>query len=254
MEIPETKDVVKNRVVEMEKDVILPPVQSPMEIISQAIKSGAGEKELAILKEMFEFDLRVKEQQAKEAYNKAMALWKAHAPHILKDKEVSYSAGKGKTAYRHATLGNVADTINESMSPFGLHAYWKTDQPEGKVRVTCTTAHSMGHSESTSLVADADTSGSKNAIQALGSTITYLERYTLLALTGLATHDQDDDGVSTTPAEPITDEQFATIQALIEEVGANEKAFCTYLKIKSIDAMPSTFYNRAIKELERKRK
>jgi hypothetical protein len=39
-----------------------------------------------------------------------------------------------------------------------------------------------------------DDSGNKNKIQQAGSTVTYLQRYTLLAVTGLSTQDQDDDG------------------------------------------------------------
>jgi hypothetical protein len=42
--------------------------------------------------------------------------------------------------------------------------------------------------------AAADISGSKNQIQAIGSAVTYLERYTLFASYGLASKDQDDDG------------------------------------------------------------
>ncbi|MNL48938.1 ERF superfamily protein [compost metagenome] len=38
-----------------------------------------------------------------------------------------------------------------------------------------------------------DNSGKKNAIQQVASTITYLQRYTLLAATGVATKGQDDD-------------------------------------------------------------
>jgi len=37
-------------------------------------------------------------------------------------------------------------------------------------------------------------SGNKNPIQAIASTVSYLERYTLLAITGLTTKDMDDDG------------------------------------------------------------
>ena len=39
-----------------------------------------------------------------------------------------------------------------------------------------------------------DTSGGKNNIQAMGSAVSYLERYTLLAITGLSTKEMDDDG------------------------------------------------------------
>ena len=233
---------------------VLPTVPSPQEIMLQAVRNGLGKEQLEVLERMLALDIKMKEQKAKEAYNAAMSEWKAKAPYILKDKQVSFQTGKGATSYKHATLGNVADTINASMSPFGLHASWRTEQPENKIKVTCTVSHKLGHSESTSLTAESDNSGSKNAIQALGSTITYLERYTLLALTGLATHDQDNDGQLPEDTKPVNDQQYADIISLIKEVGANEQAFCKFLKIESIDAMPATMYERAIKELERKRK
>ena len=52
----------------------------------------------------------------------------------------------------------------------------------------------MGHSESTTLQSPPDASGGKNSIQAIGSAVTYLSRYTLLAITGLATGENEDDG------------------------------------------------------------
>ncbi|WP_439586939.1 hypothetical protein [Hydrogenophaga sp.] len=39
-----------------------------------------------------------------------------------------------------------------------------------------------------------DAGGAKNAIMARASTVTYLERYTLKAITGLSEQDDDDDG------------------------------------------------------------
>ena len=218
-----------------------------------AVRNGLGKEQLEVLERMFELDIRSKERQAKEAYYKAMAWWASDAPVIIKDKEVSYKAGGGTTAYKHAGLGNVTQAINTSMSQYGLHASWTTTQPEGKITVECVVTHELGHSESTSLTADADTSGSKNPIQAIGSTVSYLERYTILALTGLATH-EDNDGITKEPEEAINDQMFADLTSLISEVKANEKAFLKYLKIESLDRMPASMYERAMKELERKRK
>src|SRR5258708_10458648 len=64
----------------------------------------------------------------------------------------------------------------------------------GTIRVPCTLTHAQGHSESVSMSAQPDTSGSKNSIQAIGSTTSYLQRYTLFAATGLAPKDADTDG------------------------------------------------------------
>lgn len=41
-----------------------------------------------------------------------------------------------------------------------------------------------------------DPSGSKNAIQAIGSAVSYLRRYTLLGVLGMATSDGDSDGMT----------------------------------------------------------
>jgi hypothetical protein len=61
----------------------------------------------------------------------------------------------------------------------------------------------MGHSELTKMTAPSDTSGQKNSIQAIASTITYLQRYTLLAATGLTTKDMPDDDGKGGVKEPI---------------------------------------------------
>jgi hypothetical protein len=87
------------------------------------------------------------------------------------------------------------------------------------VGVTCFLTHRMGHKDDgTYIEAPADTSGKKNAIQAVGSTITFLQRYTLLAAVGLAPKDAipDDDGRS--HAEPLPD----WVDVYLEAVNAAE--------------------------------
>jgi len=194
-------------------------------------------------------DLRDREEKrtAKNAYTQAMAKFKANAPEIEKDKGVSYDTGKGTTSYRHATLGNVTNTINKALGEYGLSAAWKTDQGESGVTITCTITHELGHSESTSLKAAPDTSGSKNAIQALGSTISYLERYTILALTGLATKDMDNDGQSETVY--LDEDQAKEIRDFISVVG-KEAEWLKYLKADSVETIPAKSYKKAIKALK----
>jgi len=164
----------------------------PADMISLAISKGA---DLDKLEKLLTLQERWEANEAKKAYNMAMSEFKANPPKINKDKDVSFTTTKGKTSYSHASLANVTDKISQELSKHGLSASWMTKQ-EGNVAVTCKITHSKGHSEETTLSAPSDVSGSKNPIQAIGSTVTYLERYTLLALTGLATYDMDDDGRS----------------------------------------------------------
>jgi len=168
--------------------------ESPL-MAAAALVQKDGNMDVGKLKELLEVQERWEANEAKKAYVQAMSAFKANPPDILKDKHVSHPTKTGgQKEYNHATLHNVTTTINSELSKYGLTASWVTSQDNGSVKVTCKITHIMGHSEETCLSAPPEVSGGKNPIQAIGSTVTYLQRYTLLALTGLATHDQDDDG------------------------------------------------------------
>jgi hypothetical protein len=139
-----------------------------------------------------------------------MAAFKLNPPDIRKTKLVGYANRDGTvTGYYHATLGEVAAAIVDSLAQHGFSHSWETKQVDGLITVNCKITHRMGHSESTSMQAAPDQSGKKNAIQAVASSITYMQRYTLLAATGLATTDmQDDDGQSSGEVLPDPDRPF----------------------------------------------
>ncbi len=192
---------------------------SPLANAAELVKVG-GSMDVAKLRELLELQERWEANEAKKAYVVAMSGFKADPPEILKDKTVSY----GQTSYRHATLYNVTSKINSALSLHGLTASWRTAQDNGSIKVTCKITHVLGHSEETSLSAPPDDSGKKNVIQQMASTITYLERYTLFALTGLAGKDQDDDGngAGKPPAQVRrpTDEEWKVIAEVCKAIPA----------------------------------
>jgi len=168
------------------------------------------------LNRLMEMQERWEANQARKAFNEAFAAFKANPPQINKNKRVHFTSQKGTTDYRHATLDNVCDLIGTALAEHHLSYRWETKQDGAKITVTCILSHELGHSESTSLFAEPDQTGNKNSIQAVGSTVTYLQRYTLLALTGMATTDQDTDG-RITPAQAeqmpaISEKQEAELQ------------------------------------------
>jgi hypothetical protein len=164
-----------------------PAAVTPMQLIERASAAGAS---IETLQQLFELKLRVEADEARKAFNAAMADFKAHPPRINKNKHVKF----GSTEYDHATLDNVTDSITAALSKVGISHKWAIEQKDGKIIVTCVLTHNLGHSERTPIEAAADTSGSKNAIQAIGSAVTYLQRYTLLSATGLAVAGADNDG------------------------------------------------------------
>ena len=230
------------------------PVQlSPIEMIQQLKSAGL---EVADMKEMLALQKEYEENEAKKAFNLALAEFKSEDIFIEKDKNVSYTTDKGTTAYNHATLGNIVAIAVPFLSNHGFSHRWDMKQTEGGViRVEFILTHKLGHSEGTGLQAGLDQSGGKNNIQALASTVTYLERYTFLAGTGLAAADQDDDGqaAGSEPVLLINDKQIADLSALIDEVGITEEEFLKVAKHESLSQIPADRFSAAVNMLERRR-
>lgn len=169
-------------------DMAIQAQATPAALLVYAMERGA---DLDKLEKLMELQTRWDADQARKAYVVDMAEFKKNPPQIVKDKLVEFSG----TSYKHATLGTVTQAIVDGLAQHGFSHRWDTKVEGSSVTVTCILTHRLGHCETTTLTSGRDESGKKNSIQAMASAITYLQRYTLLAATGLATHDQgDDDG------------------------------------------------------------
>lgn len=184
---------------------------TPMQMLNMAVSQGADLDKLTKLMDLQE---RWEKNEARKAFVAALNAFKTNPPEVLKNKDVLHN---GKFMYRHATLDNVSGIIGEALATVGISHRWETEQIDGIVRVTCVLTHDLGHSERVPLQAEPDKSGAKNSIQAIGSTVTYLQRYTLLAATGMAVKDQDNDAESENP-EGMPEGQKADFMAAINSV------------------------------------
>ncbi|MEA3436554.1 MAG: ERF family protein [Thermodesulfobacteriota bacterium] len=222
---------------------------SQTDLIMTAIQRGF---EPEFIEKMMGLQERFEANEAKKAYHKAMAAFKANPPKVWRDMQVKYGSGANATNWSHADLGVAAEAINRTLGENGLNATWRTLPLENDLtRVTCIITHEFGHSEETHLEAGPDKSGSKNAIQAIGSTVFYLERYTLFALTGLAPARMDDDGVST-GAEYISEKQLSSLTDMINAKEVDESKFLKYIGVESLEMLPAKDFNKAMIALKKK--
>ncbi len=193
--------------------------------------------------------------EARKAFTAAMAAFKANPPEILKDRHVEYTSertGK-KTEYDHATLGAACSAIIKGLSAVGISHRWDLAQSDNRIKVTCVLTHALGHGESVSLIAGPDDSGGKNAIQAVASCVSYLERYTLFAATGLSSADMDDDGqaAGARPKEPtITEEQIKSLEKLINGGGGDMAKALRFMKLASLSEIPAKNYDAVLKDIQ----
>lgn len=208
---------------------------TPMEMVQQAVERGAS---LDIVERLMGLHERWEAQQARKAFDEAIAQAKAEIPVIGKNRTVDFTSQKGRTNYRHEDLGEIARVVSPILGKHGLSFRFKTTTENKAVTVTCIISHRDGHSEENTLVATHDDSGNKNSIQALGSAVTYLQRYTLKAALGLAASN-DDDGASTAKdaglKPTITAQQVEQIrQALVFREVPEERALKRF-KVETLE-------------------
>jgi hypothetical protein len=126
---------------------------------------------------------------ARKSFFHAFIEFQSKSPELRKNKEVSF----GDTKYHYAPLADIVRQIKDTCRDCGLSYRWEIDDNKDEIKVTCIVTHTDGHSERTTMTANPDTSGKKNSIQARGSAIEYMKRYTLIGALGLSTADADID-------------------------------------------------------------
>lgn len=170
----------------------------PMNLISMAVENNADVDKLEKLMALADvYDKR----QAEKSYNFSMSEFQSDLPVIKKLKTASFpTKNGGKMQYNYASLDDISEQIKPYLKQYGFSYRFEQDFSNG-IRVKCILTHADGHSQFCEMVAPADTTGNKNVIQQSASTITYLRRYTLTGVLGIATADQDIDG--RLPEKPI---------------------------------------------------
>lgn len=214
---------------------------TPAEMLSMAIEKGADIDQLSKLMDLQE---RWEAKQSKKSYVEAMARFRAACPSIDKTKKAHNS--------NYAGLAETLDQIKSLLSENGLSHSWRTRQEESLTTVTCIVTHIDGHSEETSLSAPPDTAGSIKGIQAIASTISYLERYTLFAILGLASKDMDTDGII--PFAKIDNKQLNELNKKLDETKSDKKKFCEIFAINSLVDLPVSRFNEALQAIKAKAK
>lgn len=187
---------------------------TPMDLLQIAVSQNLDVEKL---EKLLALQMQWEANEARKAFVEAMNAFKKNPPTILRNK----IADTGKYKYAYATLDVVCAAIISGLSAHGISHRWETSQQDKAIQVTCVLTHERGHSERTTLGAPPDTSGAKNEIQQLGSTVSYLERYTLLAATGIAVSNGDNDGATANIAMP--DERFVALQDAIENARDDEE-------------------------------
>lgn len=206
-------EVKHNSVAIIERGEISPSVH-PMVLVQQAVEKGLDPETIRKLMDLAD---RHAATEARKAFTVAMVSLKADLPTVIKrDMIVAFQGSKGKVSYTHTSLAAVMDAVTDHLTRHGFSISWNPRTDSGTVHVECTLVHSAGHSESTTISAPVDKSGSKSDAQGVASTITLLSRYTALALLGIATRDHIEPESETPPDLVDTAKNMKAVKFLVD--------------------------------------
>lgn len=171
--------------------------RDPESILRFAIERNANvetiERVMAVRREL-------KQEQAKEAFDTALAAFQSECPIIVKRK-----AG-AKNAYRYAPLDDIVVQVRDLIRKHGFSFSITSEIEPGFVKAVCKIKHSAGHSENSEFKVPVDT---KNPMmsepQRYGGSMTFAKRYAFCNGFGILTADEDmDAGARPKPPGPST--------------------------------------------------
>lgn len=126
---------------------------------------------------------------------------------------------------------------------------------DGKMHITTLLLHSSGQW----MEAHGSIPLPKSDPQGYGSASTYARRYHLAAVMGIIQEDDDGNAASRPvvqdiahPEVIIDEAQYATLTTLIEQSGADTRAFCTFYKIDAVKNLPASKFDHAATSLRNK--
>lgn len=165
----------------------------PQALIQTALDKSAP---VETLERLFELAKNVQAERARQAWYAAMADFQRQCPPILRSSTAQIATKSGsRFSYSYANLAEIMSKIQPVMGPLGLSISFRTEQEATRAIATCRISHEMGHHEESGKIAmpipTADMGASEP--QRVGIALTYAKRYALLAITGIAPQDDEDE-------------------------------------------------------------
>lgn len=186
--------------------------------------------------------------EARRAFATAMAAMQLELPSTLERGVIDI--GRGKPMH-YALWEDINEGIKPVLARHGFALTFRTGRDNDRVTVTGILSHAGGHTEETTLVLPVDQSGSKNAVQAIGSSTSYGKRYTASALLNLTSRGEDDDGRGG-KVEPVSEEQLATLADMISQYKADRERLCKLMGVKTLADLPASRFNEVCEALAAK--
>ncbi len=169
-------------------------------LISQAITAGV---DVGTMERLLAMRATIKAEQAREAFNAAMAKFQGEQPAIVKEKIVHDKYGKER--YRFAPLDIIVKQVKTNLQENAI-------VEDGWVTAVCKVTHTLGHNELSSFKVPVDKDSYMSQPQKFAAALTFAKRYAFCNAFGILTGDEDTDAnFEKFDKEPVADDVIPTV-------------------------------------------
>jgi hypothetical protein len=232
----------------MEQDTTSTELASVDTFIQKAIETGAT---VETLDRLFELQQKARAAAAKQSFIRALAAFQAECPIIEKKNAVKNQ--DGTLRYKFASIDSIVRQIQKPLAKHGLSYRWEiiSDPKERLVTAAAILTHIAGHSEASSFVAPIEEgkvsrSGYKltTAPQDAATALTYAKRYSLCAVLGIATGEEDTDATDSGRRPDAKDPKAKIVirlRTLGEKTGSKDEIEEAVKRLAKLALAPANF-------------
>lgn len=195
---------------------------SPDQLISKAIDNNVP---VDVMERLLAMRTQLRAEQAKQAYDDAMAAFQSECPEIVKTKPVKTKAGK--IAYKYAPIESIVSQVKDLLRRHGFsYAIRMKVEDNGSITSTCIVKHVGGHSEEYSMTVPLGTKTDvMSNTQVTAAASTFAKRYAFCNAFGIMTGDDDNDAAPDGESESheATPKQKQYIAILCQQRGIDSE-------------------------------
>ena len=173
------------------------------------------------------------ERRAKIAFDTAMSNMQGALPAIQKMGKIVV---QGTVRSTYAKFEHINEAVKPHLRDNGFSISFRSNFDNSMLLITGILSHKSGHREENTMRLPFDVSGSKNNVQAIGSSVSYGQRYVLCMLLNISTSDDNDGGPANlkTSERPLTQAMINTLKNAMKMANISEEVMCKKSKVEGL--------------------
>ena len=199
----------------------------------ERIRGGGTLEEI---KAYYAFMREIEHDKAAQIATLDFVAMQAKLPAVPKLGEIDIGKGKLQRYMRWEDINKLIKPVLTDHG-FALNFHF-VDETETHITMTAILKHRSGHIEQTTRKLPLDKSGSKNIVQAYGSSQSYCQRYIAIALLNLVAEGEDTDAI--TPDDVLTEAELEVVKQMLDGAGceaADIARFCKAMKVTGLELL-----------------